>query len=264
MMTARPGTALRELLSGPNNMALLAAQPFVNSDWPAVRRLTQMIEHCRVIDELGTPFKLGAHEYVDVFGFDLMGEACRLTIDRPVWLQCDGLLTASMWVGDHRTVSISFCLAAVRGNLTAYVGGIQGRRHPDALAQNRALTKAAHGARPNDLTFDLFRALLPTLGVTNLKCVANTNRYQKTRRALLTIGSDDNVSLNYDELWLGRGGTMGADGFFIVPIEALERNYADIPPKKRGMYRQRYALLRQLEAKAKAAFQSPLPISRHG
>ncbi|MDB5578003.1 MAG: hypothetical protein JWR80_3179 [Bradyrhizobium sp.] len=260
---ALPGTALHHLVAA-HRLSSLAARPFVSAGWPTSVRLARAIEHCEIIDQLGHPFNLGSDDYAEIAAFRLGEDECRFMLDQPIWLGCDGLLTASLWVGIDRVFSISFCLSDAPGARTAYVGGVQGRRHAGSLEQNRALTKAAHGMRPSDLAFELFRSTLPHMGVTQLRCVSNASRYQKTRRAHLTIAADDQVMLDYDELWRGRGGVIGDDGFFVVPAHRQERTVEEIPARKRSMYRQRYAMLLSFEETIAAALRSRPTLGHHG
>lgn len=260
---ANPGSSLFELVASTPHLSDLAARPFVSAGWNCRTRLARMIDHCTVVDRLGHPFNLLTRQYFEVMSFALGDNQCRLMLDRPAWLECDGLLTTTLWVGIDRIFSISFCLSDAGGLRTAYVGGIQGRRHSSSLEQNRSLTKAANGLRPSDLAFELFRMMLPRLGIDALKCVSNSHRYQKTRRALMTISNDDQVLLDYDALWTGRGGISSHEGFFDVPVRRTDRDADDIPARKRSMYEKRYALLRTLEVAIIAGLNSPVPASLH-
>ncbi len=263
LATAAPATTLGKLVAGPGRKSALAAQPFVCAKWPVALRLQRMIGHCAVVDQLGHPFDINGDQYVEIVQFELDGERCRVMLDRPKWLNCDGLLCLSLWAGIDRVFSVSFCLADGAAGRTAYIGGIQGHRSGDALEQNRILTKAAHGMRPRDLAFELFRMIIPRLGVTRLKCVADACRYQMTRRATMTIGLNDKVQLDYDEIWQSRGGELGDDGFYLVPIEYSRRELAEISAKKRGMYKRRYAMLDDLQAKIVLALGRPCIVHSH-
>jgi uncharacterized protein VirK/YbjX len=263
MAKARSGTALGRLTAGPGRVRTLAAQPFVCAKWSSAVRLRRMIEHCAIVDKLSHPFDIGSGQYVEFLSFELDGHQCRFMLDQPKWRECDGLLSFSLWVAIDRVFTISICLSDDEAGRTAYVGGIQGRKSDEALDQNRALTKAAHGMRPRDLAFELFRMLIPSLGVTRLKCVADANRYHMTRRAFLTIDAKDKVLLNYDEIWEDRGGVPGDDGFFVLPTAFSQRDISDVPAKKRSMYRRRYAMLDQLSTGIGIALKSDLPILVH-
>jgi uncharacterized protein VirK/YbjX len=222
-----------------------------------------MIEHASVIDQLGLPFSIRRGEYIEIVSFVLNGERFRLVMDQPRWLTRDGALTVSLWAGINRIYSVSFCLSDDADGRTAYVGGHQGTRNPDALAQNREHTKAAHGLRPCDFVFELFRMLLPSMGVTALKCVANGFRYQLTRRGMRTIGFTSTIQRNYDDTWLERGGILGDDGFFTVPLHYLRKETAEIKPNKRSLYANRYAMLDELDSQINAALRTQLPVLSH-
>lgn len=260
---AAPGTTLARLLAEPGKKSALAAQPFICAEWSSALRLRRMIEHCAVIDRLGHPFDIASDQYVEIVKFQLDEERCRLMLDRPKWLSCDGMLCVSLWAGLDRVFSVSFSLSDNATGRTAYIGGIQGHRSDDALDHNRALTKAAQGMRPRDLAFELFRMIIPRLGVTELKCVADAHRYQLTRRARLLIAVNDKVQLDYDDTWQSRGGVLGDDGFFVVPIAYARRDLAEIPAKKRSMYKRRYAMLDDLELQIAIALSQPSVIHTH-
>lgn len=264
LKSAPPSTVLRDLVANAAHISDIAAQPFVNARWGSESRIARMVEHCSIVDEINHPFNIRLNEYCEIIRFDLDEYTCRLTIDRPLWLMCDGLLTTTLWVGIDRAFNISFTLSDFEGIRTAYVGGIQGRRDDSSLDLYRRLTKATHGVRPSDFTFELLRMILKHLGVQQIKCVANDSRYQKTRRARMTIRADDQVFLDYDEIWRGRGGVEGPDGFFVVSPRRQERAIEEIPSRKRSMYRQRYQLLERLESEVAAALRTPLPVSTHG
>lgn len=261
--SARRGTALSRLIAEPGRKGILASQPFVCAKWSSALRLRRMIEHCMVVDKLGHPFDIDGDQYIEIIKFDLDDEPCRLMLDRPKWLNCDGLLCLSIWAGLHRVFSVSFSLSDDADGRTAYIGGIQGHRSDDALDHNRILTKAAHGMRPRDLAFELFRMIIPHMGVTQLKCIADAHRYQLTRRASMIIGVNDKVQLDYNEIWESRGGEIGADGFYTVPIAYTRKDMAEIPAKKRSMYKKRYAMLDELQTKIIEALDCPFVVHSH-
>jgi len=260
---ARADRSLGRLIAGAGRKRALASQPFICSKWSCAMRLRRMIDHCAIVDELGHPFTIDRSHYIEILTFELDGEPCRLMLDQPGWLASDGLLCVSLWQGAVRVFSISFCLSTSPSGRIAYVGGIQGQRSAAALEHNRMLTKAAHGLRPRDLAFELFRMLLPAMGVTQLECVADAHRYQMTRRARITIRWNDKVQLDYDETWESRGGLRGNNGFFRVPIAYARRDISEIPSKKRAMYKKRYALLDDLQLGITTAMQGTLSIQVH-
>lgn len=263
LMNARSDTTLSRFVAEPGRVLALAAQPFVSAEWSSAVRMRHMIEHCAIIDDLGHPFDIHGDQYVEVVSFDLDGEHCRLTLDRPTWLDSDGMLCVSLWAGPDRIMSISFCLSDCPIGRTAYIGGIQGRRSEQALDQNRAMTKAAFGLRPRDLSLELFRMLTPYLGITQIKGVADASRYQLTKRLMLRIGANDKVLLDYDDIWESRGGVRVDGGFFLIPVATSRRDADDIPAKKRCMYKRRYALLDEIEADIASAFRQKMIVRNH-
>ena len=263
LMNASPDTTLGRFVSGRGRIRSLAVQPFVSAEWSSSTRMRRMMDHCAIVDALGHPFDIHGAQYVEVAHFRLGEDDCRLTLDRPKWLENDGMLCASLWAGPDRIFSVSFCLSTSSTGRTAFIGGLQGRKSLDALDQNRLLTKAAHGLRPRDLAIELFRMLAPYMHVTHIEGVADASRYQLTRRAILPKGLSDKVLLDYDEIWESRGGTRGADGFFAIPVANPRRDINELPSKKRSMYKRRYDLLDLIEHQVASSFRTGTRIHNH-
>lgn len=241
---------------------LMAARPLISSNWSLAKRLLHIRKHFAVIRQASLPLLLEPNQYLDLFSFELGEHSCRVMLDQPSWLLRDGLLTISLWVGIDRIFSMSFCFSDRVGERVVYVGGIQGRRHATSLDLNRTLTKAAHGLRPRDLMFELFRVFSENMGARRILCVSNATRCNTTH--LERIASDASAPLlNYDEVWRDRGGVPGLEGFFRIPIARRIRSEAEIPARKRGLYAKRYRFIEQLQPAMAAALSSPLQVKTH-
>ena len=240
-----------------------AIRPFIATTWNFSKRLTHLTRHYLIVRQSGQPFFIKPDQYLELFSIELGETLCRVTLDQPPWLLRDGLLTISLWSDIHRAFSLSFCFSDAGGIRTAYVGGIQGRRHEDALAVNRILTKDAHGLRPRDLLFELFRMMCTDMGIVRIRCVSNAIRCNNTRGVFRTVTNLDGVFLDYDEVWSDRGGVLQPDGFFDVPVALGKRSADEIPAKKRTLYSRRYALVDLLEQRMAAALASPLHDQAH-
>jgi uncharacterized protein VirK/YbjX len=92
--------------------------------------------------------------------------------------------------------------------------------------------------RPRDFLVELFRHLCLSIGVEEIKCIANSSCCAAQRE-----GDDDKFKLNYADIWRERGGVYCDDGFFRLSPGMVKRHAEGIPAKKRSVYRQRYELL---------------------
>lgn len=253
-----------QVAARPEVWQLLQA-PFVHSRWDTGERFDRLIDHCRIVEQLGRPFDLLPNQYADIIDLGEIGPAYRLMLDQPRWLFRDGLLALSLWEGGDRLFSLAFVLATRPDGMVAYVGGVQGRRGGNALSQYRAFTKCAEGMRPRDMLIELFRMICAHLGVTIILCVSNETRHQ--RAAYFTMREDftDPVVLDYDAMWLERGATLLPDGLFALPVEVPPRSLDTVPIRKRALYRRRRRMLAQLRGRLEAALSDPsvIRINQH-
>jgi uncharacterized protein VirK/YbjX len=217
--------------------------PFISAWWEAGERFDRIIDHCELVAALGRPFDILPNEYLDLLEMPELGQEVRIKIDSPRWMLRDGLLVMSLWIGADRIYSLAFTLSQADGRRIAYVGGIQGRRSEHSLERNRALTKAAHGVRPPDLVFEIFRMLCHEIGVVEIRGVSDDNRHQRSDYFKGRAGFTDPVRFDYDSFWQERGGVRGADGFYVLPAVARARSEDDIPARKRSLYRQRREMM---------------------
>ena len=121
---------------------------------------------------------------------------------------------------------------------------MQGRDIEGVADEYRELTKAAHGMRPRDLLFEIFRMLCSLLCVSKILAVADEFRHH---RSAYFGGPNQQFSKNYNEMWVDRGGERASPMFFALEVRGPRREVSDVPAKKRGMYRRRYEMLEAIE-----------------
>ena len=247
LWNAPDGSLLQSLLAMRPEIWSMLRVRFVSALWPARERFARIIDHCQIVENIGHPFDLHPNEYAILLQLDEIMPGCRLMLDSPRWLLREGLLTLSLTQGRDRFFSIAFVLSWTEDKLTAYVGGIQGRRGEDVLEHYRAFTKAAHGARPQDMLVELFRILCQALGVNRILCVSDRIRNGHTPYNSLRPDYVDPVTFDYDRLWSERGGTLREDGFYDLPLQAPVRDEAEVPAKRRALRRKRLALLAEIQ-----------------
>jgi uncharacterized protein VirK/YbjX len=214
--------------------------------WDVEHKVARIVDHYRVTSRLGgilTPN--WSYDARQLIGVQEMGPQYSVKIDEPDWVTNDGLATISLWHGIDRMFALTFILSQEPGPLTAYVGGLQGRGTADAPQIYKQMTKDAHGMRPRDLTIEISRMFFKAIGVARIQAVAEMARNWNDRFA------DEEfhyiASLDYDRAWEERGGKRINSNWFRLPLDAQRREEQDIPARKRGLYRQRYAMLDAIE-----------------
>jgi uncharacterized protein VirK/YbjX len=254
MLDAPPATALGRFMGQRPEIVGALLWPYQCSAWSARTRLTRIRAHYSAISEISSPFDFSPHEQLVLLDLREITEDLRLVLEQPHWFMREGQLTISLFDGETRIYSLVFSLLREDGTLVAFIGGIQGRDIEGVLDKYRELTKASHGLRPRDLLLELFRMLCAPLGVEQIRGVADEYRQNRSRY----FGKSAKTKIlptNYNDIWEDRGGSRIAPTFYQLPAQSQQRELEEIPAKKRGMYRRRYALLSSLKAQLQANFE---------
>lgn len=243
LWNAREGSLLQKVVAARPEIWQMLRVRFVAAVWPARERFARIIDHCNIVETMGRPFNIRPNEYAMLLELEEISGGCWLMLDSPRWLLREGLLTLNLVQERDRFFSIAFILAWQGQELIAYVGGVQGRRGPAVLEHYRQFTKMAHGARPQDLVFELLRMVCAKIGVGRILCVSDRIRNGQTPLNNRRPDYVDPVSFDYDALWRARGGQLRPDGFYEMDVVAPERPLSEIPQNRRGQRRKRQAML---------------------
>lgn len=237
---------------GPSNGLLVKTRPevlefiyspYVASSWSAPQRIHKIANHCSTIRRIGGILDFEPDCIVDVLRLDPIATRYRITLDQARWLLSDGQLVISLWEDVDRLYSLSFCLSSEGAKLRACIGGIQGREGAGVLDRYRQFTKQSYGMRPRDFLIEIFKIFCRVINVTEIHAVSDQNRPSHER-----MDSIDKFKTRYDLVWCDRGGVIGPDGFFTLPLAAYSRKAETIPPRKRTMYRNRHRMMSAIEA----------------
>ncbi len=221
--------------------------PLISARWNATRRLDEIRNHFIAIGALGGILEVGPAEFLELINLSGIRPGLHATIDAPSWLLRDGILAISLWLGNRRIYTISFCLGYEGSLLVAHVGGLQGVQNNDDGLLYRELTKAAAGMRPRDLLFEIFRMLCRKWGAAHILAISDASRHHFSAYSQRWVGEDP-VNSSYDHAWIERGGLLREDGFFALATTTPMRSVEEIPSKKRAMYRVRYSMLDRISA----------------
>jgi uncharacterized protein len=257
LWNAQEGSLLQKLVAARPEIWQMLRVRFVSANWPARERFARIIDHCRVVETMGRPFNIRPNEYAMLLELKEISGGCWLMLDSPRWLLREGLLALNLVQERDRFFSIAFILAWEDQELVAYVGGVQGRRGPGVLGHYRQFTKQAHGSRPSDTLFELFRSFCAKIGVGRILCVSDSIRNGRTALNSRRVDYADPVTFDYDALWRERGGRLRPDGFYELDVLAPERPDSDVPRNRRALRRRRTAMFEALDQRLGAVLEQP-------
>ena len=259
LVAAEPGSLLGRTVSARPLVLGFIAAPYLCSSWNPRDRIAAFVNHVETLERFPALLDFPLDARIELMPLPHLGPDYHLVLDKPIWFHREGVVVLNLFRGNLRLMSLAFALERREGHLVALIGAIQGRDIEGLRDEFRQMTKDSFGIRPRDLLIELFRALCRQIGVETILGVADTNRHHRS----LFFGKNTNrqFSLDYDEIWRDRGGEPAGDFFRISP-KRQDRDEADIPARKRSMYRQRYALLDQLEGALPNALRNPVPVYR--
>lgn len=259
LLTAPPESTMGQLVDDrPETLSFLRA-PYLCASWTVDERLTRYAAHVSALAER-PPLDFRIAQSIELMPLPEIGAAIHVVIDKPMWFHREGTLAINLFDGNTRLFTLVFAFERVVTGLRALIGGIQGRNFDDALDRYRDLTKAAHGIRPRDLIIELFRLVCGQAGVAEILAIADKGRQNRHQYFGKDVMRD--LPLNYDAIWQDRGGMPVDEWFYRLPLTGERRAQADIPAKKRSMYRQRYAMLDGIEGRMSEAWRAMTPVTR--
>jgi uncharacterized protein VirK/YbjX len=247
LLVAKRKSSLATLIRLRPQIIAFSLYRYLAANWSVETRVARIVQHCRIVDEVGGVLRFRCDDVVDLVVCDAIDPKYRISLDQTPWLLSEGLLVISLWEDIDRLYALSFNLACDGGVRVAYIGCLQGRAEDDVLDRYRLFTKAAFGMRPRDFLIEIFKAFCRSLAVSRIYAVADNNQSGRSAYVRNGAATGDDLSLGYDQVWLERGGIDKKNGFFELPLEAGRRQANEIAPKKRAMYRRRYAMMDEIE-----------------
>jgi uncharacterized protein VirK/YbjX len=239
---ADANSPLGELLAEcPATVGIMLA-PYQCAAWSSSTRLDRIVEHLDAVRQI-PGLQLGLDEKLVLADLSSFSPSASLIIDRAPWLSREGHLTLSLFKHDFRAFTMSFSLSGFPAT-ELFIGGLQGRHSEDILTIYRELTKDFEGMRPRDFMLEALRMFAVKIGVRHIYAVADEHKISRHKY----FGGKERSGLNYDDVWLERGGNRVALTHFELPLAGSRRPQEEISAKKRSMYRRRYEMLDAIEA----------------
>ncbi len=252
------GTMLERVMTQRPDMLGALIWPYQCAAWTAETRLARIAAHYQAVDQLGAPYAFDLDDQLVVVTLDEQHAGLRVVLDQPKWFMREGGLTVNLFVGEFRAFSLAFSLWPTDQGLVGVIGGLQGRNREDALDLYRQLTKDLHGLRPRDFLLDIFRMLARRIGVQDIHAVAQAQRHHLHPFFGAKLG-DKELNPNYDSIWADRGGVALDTQFWRLDVAPETRDLDTVKPKKRSLYRKRFAFLDTFETAFAAGLDSVQP-----
>lgn len=258
-----PDSALRRLRAERPRIVNFVLAPYLDARWDLPTRVRQLTKHCAAMQGGLARYAFGIDEelfLLDLAPLEMPGFS--IVLDKPQWFFREGTVTANLFQDDVRLFSVSFSFERVGERLELVIGSVQGRKIDRVLDIYRDFTKISHGIRPRDFMIEIVRMLARAEGVVRIRAIPDKYRHQ--RHPYFSRDTNRELPLNYDEIWIDRGGTLGGDGYYDIPLQ-VQREFDTIPARKRSLYRKRFALLEQLETALVEALAGvrPRPVQSH-
>ena len=241
------GSLINKLITQRPETVGAVIWPYQCHTWDTKTRLDRIVEHYSVIDSLSPRIDFPMDGALKLIDLGNVYESLHVVLDQPIWFMREGQLVINLFLDNVRIFSLAFSFARESGEVVAYVGAMQGRNIEGLLDKYREITKAMHGMRPRDFLFELFRAFCRAFGVTKIYAVSDASRHHRSAY-FGSKAKDGELTLNYDEIWLERGGVLQNSDFYVFNVDQQIKNLEDVPSKKRSMYRKRYEFLEATES----------------
>ncbi len=256
----RPGSELAADLALRPEIVGAIVWPYICHRWSASTRIRTLLGHYEGIEVLRPQFTFSAADSFDLLDLGDLLAGLRIVVDKPKWFIREGQLVINLFSFQDRTFSLAFSLGTEGGQRVAYIGAIQGVHREGVLEAYKEFTKVLYGMRPRDFLIEVFKMLVQSIGVVKILAVRDSSRHH--RSAYFSEGKKEALRVNYDEVWIERGGVLDGEDFYSLPIFSSLKDPDQVPSKKRAMYRRRYDLLNTLMERLRASISGRWPAGK--
>ena len=231
-----------------SNMFGLLEWPYINNTWGVATRLDVLATHYELLQKKPLWLTIGdSNKGLLLADLSFVSQGVYLLLDQASWFLREGELVLNLFKCDLRVASVAFTIGKEGDELIIFIGAVQGIHKgvssEESLCIFKQISKDFNGLRPRSILIEVLRMISGTLGVVKIMGVADEHRHHRHpyfgKRDLLKYG------VNYNEIWQEHDGAIDYNwlGFYDIPIAPVRKNVADIPSKKRALYRRRYELL---------------------
>ena len=140
--------------------------------------------------------------------------------------------------------TVTFTIMQYQQKTTLFIAGLQGTGHREARIRVQQATKQCYGLFPKRVALEATLVIARYFNLEQIVAVGNkTHIYNNWRYN----SRQERILSDYDDFWLTIDGKQDSNGLFILPNQIYRKSLDEIASKKRSEYRNRYALLDQLE-----------------
>lgn len=251
---------LKKLCTVQDNLPEKLHRNLLRIDYPIEKRLRVLIDHYTLVEQL-VDVKLLEQA---LLGGGLILSHLPIDEEHQFVLQLaygiypgkEGELSISMYDGASNMLArISFSLIRRGQSHAIFIGGLQGPSCPNSrLAVNQA-SKICYGLAPRRMVLEALLAFTRSIKAETLYGVADE---------LHTFRHKTDKHLSYDVCWSELGGVLNGQADYELPLEAVHKDYADTPRKRRAKYRRQHLILETINSQTQSVLKSePLEIRRN-
>lgn len=140
--------------------------------------------------------------------------------------------------------TVTFTIMQYQQKTTLFIAGLQGTGHREARIRVQQATKQCYGLFPKRVALEAILVIARYFNLEQIVAVGNkTHIYNNWRYN----SRQERILSDYDDFWLTIDGKQDSNSLFILPNQIYRKSLDEIASKKRSEYRNRYALLDQLE-----------------
>lgn len=169
----------------------------------------------------------------------------------------EGLVTIALLLGDYTLYRMIFWAGRDQaGTVTLRIGSLHGA--VGKLRTYRDLTKHFFGYRPKNLVLFGLRLVARKLQAQQLQAISNYGFFANNH-----LRVDRKLQTSLDEFWQETGGQPAADPrFFDLPMAEPRKRMEETKSHKHTLYRNRFALIDQIEQEITQALEENLKSPR--
>ncbi|RYC40100.1 DUF535 domain-containing protein [Pectobacterium zantedeschiae] len=171
----------------------------------------------------------------------------------------EGELSLQFESSEHVLAQMTFSILRIEGEMSLFVGGIQG---PDAQTAHHVIqgaTRDCHSLFPKRILLEGLLNLARSLNLAHVIAVSNEThiykhwRYRSRKRHVFLA--------DYNAFLFAHGGQQLPDGNIALPLSIPRKSEQEIPSRKRSEYRRRYALFDEVACQINGVLAGSLPLS---
>ena len=212
-------------------------------------RLDLLKAHFSLLTDRFTPEAvrgLYREKYFPLWEMDIDGEKLELSLYFEPGQRKEGLLSVMLTFGSRSNhfYQIIFWLAPDKaGEMSMWIGALQGPNTDDSREAIKRVTKACHTFRTKNLILYAAQAVARALDLKHIYAVTNYGYYANNH-----IRTDRKLKTNFSDFWKEAGGHATSDSRFDeLPLTEARKTMEEVPTRKRAVYRRRFALMDEID-----------------